>query len=66
MPVSVLEFSGQDADLLPAREALQVGPMDGLAGLFGGALGVGQALNHFPAYHGSFLHGGPRPLPVIR
>lgn len=64
MPVSVHEISVQEADLLPAREALQAGPLDGLAGLLGGALGFGQA-NQFPASHGILFHSGPRPLPVV-
>lgn len=65
MPVSVHEISVQKADLLPAREALQAGPLDGLAGLFGGVLGFGHASNQFPVSHGILFHGGPRPLPVV-
>jgi hypothetical protein len=74
MTLSVHEFSVQDAELLPAREALQAGTWGQLGGLFSGLFGAGTGMNQVPGHHGGDLYGnhpgnymnsGPRPLPAI-
>lgn len=49
MTLSMDEFSLQEADLLPTREALQSGMWTMLGGLFGAALGYGPTAHQVPA-----------------
>jgi hypothetical protein len=69
MTVSMREFFAQDADLLPAREALQASVWDTLGSLLNGGLGLGTDVNRLPVYNDTypdnFLHSGLRPLPAI-